>query len=447
MKLRTRLTVLVTGAVALAVVMVSASTFFLARAQMRSVIDRSLIERADLARDYEGGPSALIQRQEQLMAFMEGGFVRVDLYVQVASASGVRVGASSQRVVLPISGDDVAIASGKEEGPLLRDVTVRDQHLRMVTATAGEEGLAIQLARPLTEVDQTLARLALVLALVGLGGIALAAGMGLAISHGSLAPLSSLSAAVEHVAETQDLESRIAVERDDEIGSLAAAFNTMLEALETSRSQQQRLVTDASHELRTPLTSLRTNIEFLARAEGMQETDRTALMNDVSYEMRELSSLVSEMVELATSAKAGDEPLEGVDLTETVEEVVTRARRRTGRTITVTGNAGHIQGRPSSLQRAISNLIDNADKWSPPDGVIEVELSEGRVEVADHGPGIREQDLRHIFDRFYRATEARTLPGSGLGLSIVKEIVAQHGGEVFAFNRDGAVVGFEIPGA
>ncbi|MFZ0491991.1 MAG: HAMP domain-containing sensor histidine kinase [Acidimicrobiia bacterium] len=444
MKLRTRLTVLVTGAVAMAVIMVSAATFFLARAQMRSVIDRSLLERADLARDYEGGPSALIQRQEQLMAFMEGGFMRVDLYVQVASASGIRVGASSQRLALPISEEDVAIASGKE-GQLLRDVTVQGLHLRMVTTPTGEEGLAIQLARPLTEVDQTLARLALVLALVGLGGIALAAGMGLAVSHSSLAPLSSLSAAVEHVAKTQDLESRIAVERDDEIGSLAAAFNTMLEALETSRSQQRRLVADASHELRTPLTSLRTNIEFLARAGGMQEADRAALMNDVSFEMRELSSLVSEMVELATSAKAGDEPLEAVDLTETVEEVVTRARRRTGRTITVTGNAGQVQGRPNSLQRAISNLIDNADKWSPPDGAIDVELSAGRVEVADHGPGIREEDLHHVFDRFYRATEARALPGSGLGLSIVKEVVTQLGGNVFAFNRDGAVVGFEIP--
>jgi two-component system sensor histidine kinase MprB len=446
MKLRTRLTVLVTGAVALAIVLVSASTYFLARAQMLSVIDRSLVERADLARDYEGGPSVLLARQEQLMVYMEGGFMRVDLYMQVVSAGGVRVGASGQRLVLPINNDDVAIAKG-EESPLLRDVTADGLHLRMVTAPAGEDGLAIQLARPLTEVDQTLARLALVLALVGLGGIALAAGLGLAVSHSSLAPLSSLSAAVKHVAETQDLESRIDVERDDEIGRLAAAFNTMLEALETSRSEQQRLVTDASHELRTPLTSLRTNIEFLARADGMRDEDRAALMDDVSFEMRELSSLVSEMVELTTSSKVGDEALEEVDLTEVVEEVVTRARRRTGRMITITGDAGNIQGRPNSLQRAISNLIDNADKWSPPDGGIEVELTEGRVEVADHGPGIPEEDLGHIFDRFYRATEARTLPGSGLGLSIVKEIITQHGGEVFAFNRDGAVVGFELQDA
>lgn len=446
MKLRTRLTVLVTGAVALAVILVSASAYFLARAQMRSVVDRALVERADLARDFEGGPSALLARQETLTNYLEGGLMQVDLFMQVVSAGGALVEVSGQHLQLPINSDDVAIAKG-EEGPLLRDVTIDNLHLRMVTTSVGEGGFAIQLARPLTEVDQTLTRLALVLALLGLGGVALAAGLGLAVSHSSLAPLSELSAAVEHVAETQDLESRIDVERDDEIGMLAAAFNTMLEALETSRSQQQRLVADASHELRTPLTSLRTNIEFLARAEGMREEDRTALMDDVSFEMKELSGLVSEMVELATSAKADAEPVENVDLTVAVNEVVTRARRRTGRLITVDGDAGHIQGRPTSLQRAVSNLIDNADKWSPPDGSIDVTLSPRRVEVADHGPGIREEDLDHVFDRFYRATEARTLPGSGLGLSIVKEIVSQHGGEVFAFNRDGAVVGFEIPGA
>ena len=443
MKLRTRLTVLVTVAVALAVVMVSASAFFIGRAQMRSVLDRSLLDRVDEVRSEEGGPSGAMDQLEQLL-FANGGLVRIDQYAQVVFDSGVAVHPASQRLVLPVGRSDVAVAAG-ESGTVFRDVTVDGVHLRMVTAAADEPGQAIQLARSLTEFDQTLARLALVLSLVGVGGIALAAGLGLAVSHSSLSPLSELSGAVKHVAETQDLGARIDVERDDEIGRLAVAFNTMLEALDTSRSQQQRLVADASHELRTPLTSLRTNFEFLARAEGMKEEDRASLMDDVSFEMRELSSLVSEMVELATSAKAGDEPLEGVDLTDTVEEVAMRARRRTGRTITVTGDAGHIEGRPTSLQRAVSNLIDNADKWSPPGGTIDVILSPGRVEVADHGPGIGEEDLDHVFDRFYRATKARTLPGSGLGLSIVKEVVMRHGGAVFAFNRDGAVVGFEIP--
>jgi two-component system sensor histidine kinase MprB len=443
MKLRTRLTMLVTGAVALAVVIVSASAFFLARAQMRSVIDRSLLERVQPAPGMES-LSELMARIDPLV-LSDGDLFRIDQYLQLVFEDGSVLKPVNQSLILPVSGDDVAVAAGTKAGTL-RDVTVGGLHLRMVTGPAGQ-GQAIEYARPLTEVDQTLNRLALVLGLVGLGGVALAAGLGLAVSHSSLAPVSALSAAFEHVAETQDLEAGIEVERDDEIGRLAASFNTMLEALETSREQQRQLVADASHELRTPLTSLRTNIEFLARADGLRGEDRSALMDDVSFEMRELSSLVGEMVELATSARSADEPLEGVDLTETVDEVAARARRRTGRTINVTGDAGHVNGRPNSLQRAVSNLLDNAHKWSPPDAPIEVTLSPGRVEVADQGPGIGAEDLDHVFDRFYRATDARALPGSGLGLSIVKEIVNQHGGTVFAFNRVGAVVGFELPPA
>jgi len=444
MKLRTRLTVLVTGAVALAVVMVSASAYFLARAQMRSAVDRSLLERVEIAQDteMEGGFGGWLGRLDPLLVVSDTGLVRVDLYAQLI-ADGVGVKPGSQHVSLPVAPHDLAVSNG-EAPAFLRDITVDGVHLRMITAPYGDDQ-AIQLARPLSEVDQTLARLALVLALVGLGGVALAAGLGMAVSHSSLAPLSDLSSTVEHVAATQDLEARIEVERDDEIGWLGASFNTMLEALEASRDQQQRLVTDASHELRTPLTSLRTNFEFLARAEGMREEDRSALMDDVSFEMKELSSLVSEMVELATSPRASDEPLEALELTGTVDEVVARARRRTGRTINVTGDGGQIQGRSNSLQRAISNLLDNAHKWSPPGAPIDVRLSPGRVEVFDSGPGVNPEDLDHIFDRFYRATEARTLPGSGLGLSIVKEIVTRHGGRVFAFNNGGAVVGFEIP--
>ncbi|NOY55228.1 MAG: HAMP domain-containing histidine kinase [Actinobacteria bacterium] len=443
MKLRARLTMLVTGAVALAVILVSASAFFLARAQMRSVIDESLLDRIAFATRVENASGMMRRVGPLLLAGAAGDLFRLDQYVQVVFADGSIETPLGQELILPVTNHDVAIAAGAEHG-IIRDVFVDGLHLRMVTGPAGK-GQAVQYARPLTEVDQTLAKLALVLGLVGLGGIAIAAALGMIVSRSSLAPVMALTATAEHVAETQDLEARIDVDRDDEIGRLAASFNTMLEALQTSREQQRRLVADASHELRTPLTSLRTNIEFLARAEGMGDDDRMALMDDVSFEMRELSSLVGEMVELATDPKAGDEPLQGVDLTETVDEVVGRAQRRTGRTIEVSGDAGQIEGRPNSLQRAVSNLIDNAHKWSPPEAPITITLSPGRVEVADRGPGIPTEDLAYVFDRFYRATEARSLPGSGLGLSIVREIVENHGGTVFAFNRDGAVVGFEIP--
>lgn len=434
---------LVTGAVALAVILASGAAFFLARAQMRSVIDDALLERIALAPQLESASGMMRRVGPLLLTGAAGDILRLDQYVQLVFSDGTVVVPVGQELVLPVSSHDVAIATGAEHG-ILRDVFVDGIHLRMVTGPAGRDQ-AVQYARPLTEVDQTLAKLALMLGLVGLGGIGLAALLGMVVSRSSLAPVSALTATVGHVAETQDLEARIEVDRDDEIGRLAGSFNTMLEALQRSREQQRRLVADASHELRTPLTSLRTNIEFLAKAEGMDEEDRSALMDDVSFEMRELSSLVGEMVELATDPKAGDEPLQGVDLTDTVNEVVARAQRRTGRTIEVSGDAGHIVGRPNSLQRAVSNLIDNAHKWSPPEAPILISLSAGRVEVADRGPGISEEDLAHVFDRFYRATEARSLPGSGLGLSIVREIAESHGGSVFAFNGEGAVVGFEIP--
>jgi len=434
---------LVTGAVALAVILVSASAFFLARTQMRSVIDESLLERIALAPRNESASGMMRRVGPLLLTGAAGDLLRLDQYVQVVFVDGSILAPTGQNLVLPVGDHDVAIAAGSEHG-IIRDVFVDGVHLRMVTGPAGD-GQAVQYARPLTEIDQTLVKLALVLGLVGAFGVALAAALGMVVSRSSLAPVSALTATAEHVAETQDLEARIEIDRDDEIGRLAAAFNMMLGALQTSREQQRRLVADASHELRTPLTSLRTNIEFLAKAEEMGGDDRSALMDDMSFEMRELSSLVGEMVELATDSKSGDEPLEGVDLTETVTEVVVRARRRTGRTIEVSGNAGQIAGRPNSLQRAVSNLIDNAHKWSPPEAPVLITLSPGRVEVADSGPGIATEDLAHVFDRFYRATEARSLPGSGLGLSIVKEVVENHGGTVFAFNRDGAVVGFEIP--
>ncbi len=443
MKLRARLTMLVTGAVALAVILASGAALLLARSQMRSVIDDSLLERIALAPRLESASGMMRRVGPLLLTGSAGDILRLDQFVQVVLADGTVVVPAGQDLVLPVDDQDVAIAAGRGQGTI-RDAFVDGVHLRMVTGPAGR-GQAVQYARPLTEVDQTLAKLALMLGLVGIAGIGLAAALGMVISRSSLAPVSALTATAGHVADTQDLEARIEVDRDDEIGQLAASFNTMLEALARSREQQRRLVADASHELRTPLTSLRTNIELLAKTEEMNTDDRAALMDDVSFEMRELSSLVGEMVELATDPKAGDEPLRGVNLTELVDEVAERARRRTGRTIDVSGDGGQVEGRPSSLQRAVSNLIDNAHKWSPPDEPISITLSSGRVEVADRGPGIPAEDLAHVFDRFYRATEARSLPGSGLGLSIVKEIAQNHGGSVFALNRDGAVVGFEIP--
>ncbi len=254
-------------------------------------------------------------------------------------------------------------------------------------------------------------------------------------------------AAGRHVAETQELEARIDVDRDDEVGRLAASFHAMLTALEESREQQHRLVYDAGHELRTPLTALRTNIELLARADDLPEEQRRGLLDDITFELKELSNLVTEVIDLATDAATTDEPVIALALGELVERAVERARRRTGREIETELEPHQIQGRRVMLERAVANLLDNAAKWSPADGRVEVTLSGSRLEVRDHGPGIAEVDLPRLFDRFYRAKARRGAPGSGLGLSIVKRIVEEHDGTVFAERAEdgGAIVGFELP--
>jgi two-component system sensor histidine kinase MprB len=286
-----------------------------------------------------------------------------------------------------------------------------------------------------------------VLALVSVGGIGVAAGLGLVVARSAVGPIGRLTKAAEHVAETQEFEAHIEIDRDDEIGRLASSFNSMLAALEESRLQQQRLVHDAGHELRTPLTALRTNIELLAKADELPAGQRRDLLDDVTFELKELSNLVTEVVDLATDAATTDEALVTLRLDELVERVVVRARRRTGREIVADLESWRVEGRRVMLERAVANLIDNAVKWSPSDTAVEVSLVEGRLEVWDHGSGIAASDRPRIFDRFFRSDTARGTPGSGLGLSIVKRVAEDHGGSVHVGESDGggAVVGFSLP--
>ena len=221
----------------------------------------------------------------------------------------------------------------------------------------------------------------------------------------------------------------------------------MLEALEQSRVQQQQLVRDAGHELRTPLTALRTNIELLARAGNLPDDQRRELLDAATFELRELSDLTAELVDLAADPEAVTEPAETVRLDELVERVIERFRRRTGREITLAATPATVKVRVASVERAVGNLIDNARKWSPDGGVIDITVDGANVRVEDRGPGIDAVDKERVFDRFYRAPAARTKPGSGLGLAIVKKVVEEHGGSVFVTDRSGGgtTVGFSLP--
>lgn len=444
MKLHTRITLIASLAVAVVVIAASVSAYFAARNELRDQVDESLVEVAGQARGLPGLVATLGAPGLSRGRLFQPRSAFDVVYVQALLDDGSAVYPANQGLNLPVEAEDVAVVAGG--APVLRDVQVDGRHLRMITAS--HDVGAIQIARSLGEVDATLSGLTVVLALISLGGVGVAAGLGLIVARGALGPIGRLTKAAEHVAHTQELEARIEVERDDEVGRLAVSFNHMLAALEESRQQQHRLVHDAGHELRTPLTALRTNIELLARADSLPDEQRKSLLDDITFELEELSDLVAEVVDAATDASVADEPLMDLAFDVLVSRVIERARRRTGSDIEARLEPHRILGRRVMLERAVANLIDNATKWSPPESPIEVLLFDGRLEVRDHGPGIDEADRPRVFDRFFRSDAARGAPGSGLGLSIVKRIVEDHAGTVFvdAVDGGGAVVGFELPG-
>jgi two-component system sensor histidine kinase MprB len=432
MSLRTQLTLFTALAVAASVIIVSAVAYFATQDRLRSQFDDTLRTRSvnvadarDLPRrepgDHPQGSGAL--RSTDPLADS-------DTFFQVVDGSGAVIGTpSSQTVQLPVNSDDIAIAGG-ERRTVIRDVNVDELHLRMITSP-GRNGEAVQVARSLDQVDASLSSLRRALLIVGGAGIALAALLGLIVAQRSLRPVARLTAAAEHVAATQDLGASIRVERKDEIGRLATSFNQMLSALQESRQQQRQLVNDASHELRTPLTSLRTNIEVLARSDDLPESERRELLRDVTSELEELTKLVAELVDLASDQRAAVESFEDVRLDELAAAAVKRAARRSGLRIDLDAAPALVEGNWDLLERAAGNLLDNAAKYGPADGAIEVAVTaDGTFSVRDHGPGIAEVDMPHVFDRFYRADTARSKPGSGLGLAIVKQIVEAHRGTV-----------------
>jgi two-component system sensor histidine kinase MprB len=447
MKLRTRFALIAAVAVAAAVMLASFGIYLAARRELHDQVDASLTELASQAQTRTNLVELFAQPFGARPFGPRTGF-DVVYYQFVNTDRNVIVQPPDQEVTLPFDAVDQQVAAGIGSRALLRDITSADgEHLRLITApVAAVDHAVIQIARSLDEVDGTLSELTVVLALLSAGGVAVAVALGLLVARGALRPIAKLTSAAEHVAATQELAARIDIDRDDEVGRLAASFNAMLAALEQSRAQQRRLVRDAGHELRTPLTALRTNLELLARAGDMAEADRRRLLDDVMFELGEMSDLMNELVDLAADT-AAEEPQVEVRLDLLVEDVAERFRRRTGRHIDVSAEPVTVEGRVGRLERAVSNLVDNAVKWSPDDGPIDIVLAGGRLAVRDHGPGVLDADKDHIFDRFFRSDTARSTPGSGLGLSIVKQVAEEHGGTVFVEDDDGggAVVGFELP--
>ena len=425
MTFRARLVLATTAAVVVAVLAASLASFLVARNTLFQATDNSLTTAA-----------------KNILAGQQIGSTTATLG-QVIDTDGAVVSGGG----LPVTGQVRLVANGLAPN-FFTTVTVDGNQMRELVehlppGTAVQSGIlvnggALQIAT-LLNVSSELRTLALLLGVVAFIGVLLAIVLGWLVARTALVPLNSLTDTVEDLAETTDVSRRLSPGGPDELGRLRRTFNRLLEALESSRRAQSQLVLDASHELRTPLTSLRTNLEVIRRVDELTEEDRSVLVDDVLVQLQELTDLVGDLAELAR----GDQPPAPPELLRfdlLVRDAVA-VQNTHGRTKEVRfeleSEACWVEGHADRLSRAVGNLLDNARKWSPPGQTVSVECRDGAVVVHDHGPGIADADLPHIFDRFYRSPAARGLPGSGLGLAIVAQVVKAEGGTIQAENDPG----------
>ncbi|WP_329048452.1 HAMP domain-containing histidine kinase [Amycolatopsis sp. NBC_01488] len=449
LSLRARLGVLVAGAVAVAVVTVSASSWSITRANLYDQFDARLQSYAQLAAKTSSPEEALatLRSTEDRPAFGRDG----GLTVQFRSATGTVTGTAGMMPVIPPPPADapVAAASTGHASDIRR---IAGDRFRVWTAQRPGGG-TVEVAQDSEDVENTLARLGVWLLVVSLAGVLGATLTGRAVARSALRPVDDLTAAAENVARTQELSAAIDVTATGEIGRLATSFNEMLGALGRSRDEQRRLAEDAGHELRTPLTSLRNNIELLIHAEAnpdrqLSAEDRSRLLADLDTQATELTALIGELVDLSTGERPSEEA-ERLALADVVGSAVERTRSRWPKvSFTAELTDAEVVARPAALERAVLNVLDNAAKWSPPGGTVHVSMAVApdavRMRVDDEGPGIAEADLPHVFERFYRADAARALPGSGLGLAIVDQVLTQHGGHASASRADTGGARFDL---
>ena len=442
--LAVRVAALTAAAVAATLAAVSAMVFFTVRTELTTSLDDSLIKRAQSA--VNAGIT-----QDTIEKFSASALSNI-AEVKIGVYRGGVVFTNPNELTVPFIGPDEVDVSLGEKTRSIRTAKIDGVHYRIVAVQAGD-GTALVLAQSLESSYRTLVKLTFILWGVSAFGVVIAGFAGWGVASNGLRPVRRLTDAVERVARTQELQP-IGVIGGDELARLTTSFNSMLVALDASQTRQRQLVADAGHELRTPLTSLRTNIDLLTQAannpeRSLPDAHRAEIMNDVQAQVEELTTLVGDLVELARDEPLRRDPEPG-DFAEVVSHAVERVRLRApGIEFDTEIEPWMVFGEPQLLERAVTNLLDNSAKWSPPGGTVQIRLHDGVLTVSDEGPGIADEDLPHIFDRFYRSSEARTLPGSGLGLSIVRRAADRHGGSVEAQSSKtgGSLFTLRIPGA
>jgi two-component system, OmpR family, sensor histidine kinase MprB len=445
--LQRRVAYLTTIAVALAVAVTSVAGYVTLRISLYRALDAEMVQTATSL--------AAVPVAQDIRTL--GGLTERALRAGNVSVAAVRTDGEifyvpDERDHLVLGHEELAVARLQSGYSARNGVTSGGDAFRIVAVPIPDLGnYALVLGRPLQPTNDILSSLWLVLIIFGVAGVIIAAIAGAYVARSSLRPVRELSAAVEHVTVTKELRPITINATSGDLAVLAESFNQMLQSLASSRERQARLIADAGHELRTPLTSLRTNIELLAAdAESgmLKQQDRIAILADVKAQLVEFTALIGDLVQLARDETASIP--EALDFRNVVNAALDRVRRRAhGLIFDVELNPFYLVGDSDMLERAVTNLLDNAVKWSPPNGTIRVQLEGDRLRVADQGPGISESEMPFIFDRFYRGETARQTPGTGLGLSIVAQTVAQHGGWVKAGRsaQGGAEFTIQLPGA
>ncbi len=361
-------------------------------------------------------------------------------YFQFAYPNGRAVAADGGKPELPVDGRVLRIAR-EAGGSFFRTARIHGVNVEVFTVGDPYDHYAIEVALPLTSVDSVVHQLLLTYSLLVGGGVLFAVLLGAGIAKAALAPIQRFSKQTEEVTSALDHPRRLEEKGAEELRGLAMSFNHTLDALERSIQAQRHLILDASHELRTPLAALRSDIQIFLAAHRLPDEERRGLQQAIVAELDELTQLVADVVELARGSSPSDHT-EPIELDGIVTEAVGRAQRRAPQlAFSLELEPTLIVNSPDRVSRAVTNVIDNARKWSPPGGRIEVVLRDGVLRVRDHGPGFKDADIESVFDRFYRADEARRMPGSGLGLAIVKQAAEAHGGFAVAANApDGGAV-------